>query len=83
MSKIIHFPDKKEEICTASDFLSDCAQTMKDEGVTSILIAGKNDQGQVITGYYNCGFALKHELCGHIQCDVVDQMIRANPDRYD
>lgn len=82
MSKIIRFPVPGEEYTDALMFLKDTINVLAEEGVESVLIAGKNKDGQVVTGYYGCDFGLMQELCGHIQCDIIDRMIRANPERY-
>jgi hypothetical protein len=82
MADIIRFPRPDDEYDSTRDFLQDTILRLEEEGVESVLIAGKTKDGQVITGYYKCNFGLRQELCGHIQCDIIDQMIRANPERY-
>jgi hypothetical protein len=82
MANVIRFPRSDNEYSNASDFLQDSILRLAEDGVESVLIAGKTKDGQVVTGYYKCDFGLKQELCGHIQCDIIDLMIRSNPDRY-
>ena len=82
MANIIRFPMPDKEYSSAKDFLQDSADRLEAEGVEAVLIAGKSRDGQVVTGYYQCSFGVRQELCGHIQCDIIDQMIRANIDRY-
>ena len=82
MANIIRFPRPDKEYESTTDFLLDSVNILLDEGVESVLIAGKAKDGQVVTGYYKCDSGLRQELCGHIQCDIIDQMIRANPERY-
>lgn len=53
-----------------------------EQEVVSVIVAYKCKDGTVLTGYHNADFGTKQEMLGHIQCDVIDQMIRANPDRY-
>lgn len=83
MANIIRFPMPDKEYTRMKDFLQDSADRLEIDGVESVLIAGKSKDGQVVTGYYKCDFGVRQELCGHIQCDIIDQMIRANIDRYE
>lgn len=83
MANIIRFPLPDKEHTSMKDFLQDSADRLEIDGVESVLIAGKSKDGQVVTGYYKCDFGVRQELCGHIQCDIIDQMIRANIDRYE
>lgn len=82
MANIIRFPIPGDEYADMPTFMKDSINVLLEEGADSVLIAGKTKDGQVITGYYKCDFGLRQELCGHIQCDIIDQMIRANPERY-
>ena len=83
MADIIRMPTKDGEYRDAQHFLEHTLEIFQEEGVeTQIVIAGKNRDGEVITGYYKCSFGEMQEICGHIQCDIIDQMIRANLDRY-
>ena len=55
---------------------------LKDES-ESVTVAIKMKDGTVQTAYYNNDFGTKQELIGHLQADVIDQMILANlDDRY-
>lgn len=80
MPKIIPFP--KTDAQSVDAFLRQSIEILLENKVYSLLIAGKCENGEVITGYYECDFGQRQEICGHIQCDIIDQMIRANPDRY-
>lgn len=83
MAKIIRMPTKDGDYRNAQHFMQHTLEIFETEGVEShIVVAGKNREGEVITGYYKCGFGDRQEICGHIQCDIIDQMIRANPERY-
>lgn len=79
MAKILHFP--KSDAQTPEAFLEETKQAINNDA-QAIIIVVKNKSGEVITGYYDCDFSTRHELVGHIQCDIIDQMIRANTDRY-
>lgn len=81
-AKIIHFPEEGREYASVRSYLLDVALKLELEDCDNVLIAAKNKNGEVITGYYKANFGLRQELCGHIQCDIIDQMIRANIDRY-
>ncbi|MCK9460699.1 MAG: hypothetical protein M0R80_13760 [Proteobacteria bacterium] len=80
MAKIIHFPPTLAD--TPLAFIGECQGVIKENDIKSILIAYKLDDGSVMTGYFECDFGTRQELAGHIQCDIIDQMILANPDRY-
>lgn len=82
MADIIRFPIPGDEYESMPAFMQDTINILLQENVESVLIAGKTKDGRVITGYYKCDFGLRQELCGHIQCDITDQMIRANLERY-
>lgn len=82
MAKIIRLIDHMEKYPDAAQFLIDTARIFEGEGIETVLIAGKSKDGQVMTGYFNCDFGERQELCGHVQCDIIDQMILANLDRY-
>lgn len=79
MAKIINFPNLSN---TIEGFLQETAEILKENHIECLLIAGKTKEGEVLTGYFNCGFGVRQELCGHIQCDIIDQMIRNNSERY-
>lgn len=83
MAKILHFPDPDEDHESAVDWLKNSTESILEEGeVESMMIACKTKDGYVMTGYYHCDYGTRQELVGHIQCDIIDQMIRVNPERY-
>lgn len=48
----------------------------------NIMLAMKEDNGDWATAYHNMDFGMRQEGLGHQQADVIDSMIRANPERY-
>lgn len=76
MAKIINFPVAED--IDIEQFIADTVQLAREYKLTSILLAGKSDDGYVVTGYYKCDFGTRQEICGHIQCDIIDQMINAD-----
>jgi putative heme iron utilization protein len=80
MAKILHFSQTKAE--EANDFLTETFDIVKEMEVESIAVCFKLKNGEVVTGYFNADFGTRQEICGHIQCDIIDQMIRANADGY-
>lgn len=80
MAKIIHFP--KSQATTATDFMAESYDVVKENEVESIIVCCKCKNGEVMTGYFNADFGTKQEMLGHIQADVIDEMILANLDRY-
>jgi len=80
MAEILHFPPSEAQ--TPEEFINETRDMMAGEDISSVIIVAKNSNGEVTTGYYQCDFSTRLELSGHIQCDIIDQMIRANPERY-
>lgn len=80
MAKIINFPNLHT---TTEEFLQEAAELMKEHGVECFLIAGKAKDGIVVTGYHECDFGTRQEICSHIQLDIIDQMILSNLERYE
>ena len=81
MAKIIHFPSPKNED-TPEEFMLDTIKTIKEMEAETIIIAVKNKEGYWVTGYLNADWATRNEALGHIQADIIDQMILSNLDRY-
>ena len=81
MAKIIHFPSLKNED-TPEEFMLDTIETIKEMEAETIIIAAKNKEGYWVTGYLNADWATRNEALGHIQADIIDQMILSNLDRY-
>lgn len=81
MAKIIHFPSPKNED-TPEEFMLDTIETIKEMEAETIIIAVKNKEGYWVTGYLNADWATRNEALGHIQADIIDQMILSNLDRY-
>jgi hypothetical protein len=81
MAKIIHFPSPKNED-TPEEFMLDTIKTIKEMEAETIIIAAKNKEGYWVTGYLNADWATRNEALGHIQADIIDQMILSNLDRY-
>jgi hypothetical protein len=80
MAKIIHFP--QTESYDAADFLEESKDIFKAHEVESVVVICKCKDGEWLTGYHNCDFGTKNEALGHLQADIIDQMIMANIDRY-
>ena len=80
VAQVINFPQNKA--VAPQEFIQEISEAIKENPVMSIMVACKLEDGSVMTGYFNCDFGTKQELVGHIQCDIIDQMIRANTDRY-
>jgi len=81
MAKIIHFPSPKNED-TPEEFMLDTIKTIKEMEAETIIIAAKNKEGYWVTGYLNADWATRNEALGHLQADIIDQMILSNLDRY-
>jgi hypothetical protein len=81
MAKIINFP-KNESDQTADEFLQESVQLTLDGDPVGITIAVKCKDGTVMTGYWHVDFGQKAEIIGHLQADMIDQMILNNLERY-
>ena len=76
MSKIIKFKSKSD---IAVEFLEMVIQEVKEGHIDNILIASKDKINKnVLTGYCNLDEGEKHELIGHLQVDVIRDMIDRN-----
>lgn len=76
-NNIIKFKSQSDKVV---DFLEDAIVKVKEYKADNILIAIKlnGQDGYVLTGYHNLNMAEKQELIGHIQIDVIDEMIHQN-----
>ena len=80
MAKILHFPASEAQ--TPLAFMDKARDIIAGEEILSVIIVVKNSSSEVIAGYYQCDYGTRLELSGHIQCDIIDQMIKANLARY-
>lgn len=76
MSKIINFNYKTDNVI---EFLENLKKDVKERNIDNIIIVCKDKrEGEVLTGYVNLEMGEKQELLGHIQVDVINEMIKAN-----
>ena len=81
MAKIIHLPVTKH-IANVSEFLEDSIPKFEDEEIEIVILAGKAKDGRWVTGYFHADFGTRMEAIGHINADVIDDMLLANAERY-
>lgn len=81
MAKILHFPIPESE-STIEEFLKETAEIAKSDEAICAVVACKLPDGSWITGYKNADWGTRNEAMGHIQSDIIDQMILSNLDRY-
>lgn len=76
-NNIIKFRSKTDN---AVDFLENAIAKVKEYKADNVLIAIKlkNKDNYVLTGYHNLNMAEKQELVGHVQIDIIDEMIYQN-----
>ena len=76
-NNIIKFKSNPDNVV---DFLEDAIAKAKEYDADNVLVAIKlkNKDNYVLTGYHNLNMAEKQELIGHIQIDVIDEMIHQN-----
>lgn len=78
MGKITHLDISS---CDPVQFMLDTIKVMPDD-TQSLMIAIRSASGEWIMGYSNVGFNIRAEGIAHMQCDLIDSMIRANSERY-
>ena len=83
MSKVLHLGGVAQSpIGFLKQSLDVITNLPPEEEIVSIVIAFKAKDGSVLTGYFNAPNPIRQELVGHIQCDIIDQMILINIERY-
>lgn len=77
MGKIIRLKSKQENVI---EFLEDAIVQARKYNADNVMIAFKLKQEDeyIMTGYCNLDMGEKQELLGHIQVDIVNDMIRRN-----
>lgn len=77
MGKIIKLKSNQENVI---EFLEDAIVQARKYDVDNVMIAFKlrQEDQYVMTGYCNLDMCEKQELIGHIQIDIIDDMIRRN-----
>ena len=77
MGKIIKLKSNQENVI---EFLEDAIVQARKYNVDNVMVAFKlrQEDAYVMTGYCNLDMCEKQELVGHIQIDIIDDMIRRN-----
>lgn len=77
MSNIIKFKSKSDNVV---EFLEDAIDKVKENNIDNAMIAFKlkQEDAYIMTGYCNLSMGEKQELLGHIQVDIVNDMIKQN-----
>ena len=76
MPKIIQFKTQKDNV---KDFIEEIKEEVEKNDIDNMIFASKLKDGTVVTGYTNnLDLGTKQELLGHIQVDIVNQMIQEN-----
>lgn len=76
-NNIIKFKSKTDDLL---EFVDEIKEQIKEYNIDNMIVACKlkDSDHYVITGYKNLTMAEKQELVGHIQIDIIDEMIRKN-----
>lgn len=76
-NNVIKFKSKTDSLL---EFVDEIKEQIKEYNIDNMIVACKlkDDDHYVITGYKNLTMAEKQELVGHIQVDIIDEMIRKN-----
>lgn len=64
-----------------AEWIEEFLKTINDEDPEKIMVASRNRDGTVNTGYYNCGVEDKHNFAAHILEDAMFAVTMANADR--
>lgn len=76
MPKIIKFKTENDRVV---EFLEELIKEVKTHNINNVLVACKDIKGEaILTGYCNLSMGEKQELLGHIQIDIVKDMINQN-----
>lgn len=77
MGKIIRLKNKNDDVVT---FLEDAINKVRENNIDNVMIAFKlrQEDAYIMTGYCNLDMGEKQELIGHIQVDIVNDMIKQN-----
>lgn len=77
MGNIIKFKTKATK--SMEEFLDNVKKQVLEENIDNMILVCKCDDGTILTGYTgNLDWGKKQELVGHIQMDIINDMIRAN-----
>lgn len=77
MGKIIKLKNKNDDVVA---FLEDAINKVRENNIDNVMIAFKlrQEDAYIMTGYCNLDMGEKQELIGHIQVDIVNDMIKQN-----
>ena len=77
MGKIIKLKNKQENVI---DFLEDAIVQARKYNVDNVMIAFKlrQEDAYIMTGYCNLDMGEKQEILGHVQADIINDMIKQN-----
>ena len=63
-----------------AEWLENSVKAIAEGDAKSILLAAKLGNGEVVTGYYECGLEDKAMLLAHIQADMTMSIVQNNAD---
>ena len=77
MGKIVRLKNKNDDVVA---FLEDAINKVRENNIDNVMIAFKlrQEDAYIMTGYCNLDMGEKQELIGHIQVDIVNDMIKQN-----
>ena len=78
--KILRYVSKQDEII---EYLEKIMKDVREKNIDNFMICFKDKKNkEMCTGYYNLDMGQRMECVGHIQADIIDQMISENIDKY-
>lgn len=75
MSKIINFKSKQDKL---NDWIEESIDFIKSNNCKSMLVLAKTQDDEFITGYFRMDTAERNEAIGHIQADILMQVVKDN-----
>lgn len=78
--KIIRYKPKNQYLL---EYLENLIEIIKRDEIDNFMICYKDKKSrEMCTGYFNLDMGQKMECVGHIQADIMDQMVAVNIDKY-
>ncbi|QOS89235.1 hypothetical protein [Peribacillus sp. JNUCC41] len=78
MAKIIHFPNKDEDLIEQLEYITEQAREGKIKNYALAAELQGDDAGLVATSYYNADVETKQLLNSHIHIDIVVEVVKVN-----
>ncbi|MFJ7940931.1 hypothetical protein ACIQYG_20890 [Peribacillus sp. NPDC096622] len=78
MAKIIHFPNKDKDLIEQLEYITEQAREGKIKNYVFAAELQGEDEGLIVTSYYNADVGTKQLLNSHIYVDIVAEVVKVN-----